>query len=241
MHKEHLQAFIKQNFRPLKTKENAPIMIGRDTYEWVLGREKKKSFSRLTVADVEKLIDKYQIKQVDFEDGVTYIVHPDADKQMLVEWYAEESERENPITRTLLKPKLDFSKSALDKADPAGEAEGEEYFISELALGHIAPAADAGKSIALLVSELTPKQVIDALDDNHVRFHYEEAEIHVLAHDEEPGDSPVYPAVFPAPLPGTEISLQQLDVSQRTALDGAYRDTVEESSHSVEHTITKAE
>lgn len=236
----HLENFIKENFRPLKTKENAALLIGRATYEWVLKAEKTKKLSHLTLAAVEDLIVKHDLKKVDFEDGVTYIVHPQADRSIMVSYYSEEAEAENPMVRTLLKPRLNLKKKAEDKA--GAMQEGEKYLVSELALAlMIRDFRPDETAAARAASELTPEVIIEALGGSAVRYHYEDGEVQILAKDEEAGDSPVYPAVFPVALPGTEVSMQQLDASQRTVLDGAYRDTAQESSHSVEHKITRAE
>ncbi|MFH1538910.1 MAG: hypothetical protein ABIH66_08110 [bacterium] len=242
MEGKRLKQFIKKNFRPLKTKEKAPIMIGRDTYAWVLKQEKKKNFAHLTVAIIDELVEKYELKKADFEDGRTYIVHPRVGRNIMVAYYSEEEESENPIIRTLLKPRLSQRKNAADRA--AEPQEGEKYLVSEQALARIFKdfrQEDDSDMAADIAADLTTAEVVDALGRDAVRYHYDEAEVQILAKDEDPGDSPVHPTVFPAALPGTEVSMQQLDASQRTILDGAYRDTATESSHSVEHKITRSE
>ncbi|MEW6200851.1 MAG: hypothetical protein AB1546_02675 [bacterium] len=242
MNTEEFSEFIKENFRPIKTRENAPVKIGRRTYDWLLKKEKRTGLSHLTLSQLEQLIEKHCLCKVDFEDGYTYITNQDAEREMMVAYYSESAEHDNPMISTHLKPFITPG-GKRPVADLPSCPDAEEYHISENAIRDI--IGEVPQEITLTPAALTEKitrdVVIDAIDRNLVRYHYEDDEIHIVSQTEDPGDSPVHPLLLPKSLPGTEISFQELDVSQRTFLDGAYRDKANISSHNIEHKITRSD
>jgi hypothetical protein len=161
---------------------------------------------------------------------------------MMVAYYSENAEHEDPMISTLLKPFLiPGEKYTGEEASSCLDAE--EYHISENAIRDILGEfpQEIIATPAAIADKITRDAVIEAIDKNLVRYHYEDDEIHIISHTEDPGDSPVYPMILPKPLPGTEISFQELDVSQRTFLDGSYRDKANVSSHNIEHKITRSD
>ncbi|MEW5946750.1 MAG: hypothetical protein AB1742_11180 [bacterium] len=245
MKDDMLKAFVREHFRPLKTRENADIRIGRKTYEWILEKEGRTRLDHLTLERLNEIVAKHALRKVEFEDGAVYIAHPGADRSMMVSYYSEEARRENPMAAMFLKPetkRLPSKRAGGGGVDAEGEGAGEKYAVSESALMEMARefSNGAGLPAPALLDAISADVVASALERNLVRYHYEDGEVQIIAQNEESGDSPMHTIVFPSPLPGTEVSMQELDSSQRTFLDGAYRDAANVSSHSLEHKITKS-
>ncbi|HOX27567.1 MAG TPA: hypothetical protein PLQ76_00285 [bacterium] len=230
---ENYEKFIREHFTPLRIKGLANVFMGKKTAKIVLAGEKRKRLSHLSPQKADTLIEKYDLKKFSFDNGRTYVVNLNAEKKTMLDFYAERSTEDAE----------DEGVSISDIALSMDEDIPEKYFISEIALEII-----TGDTPAILEMEpdaavdfISTDEIVAALDENKLRLHNGEGFITVLANDEEVPDSDNYLLILDRPLPGSEISLEELDLKRRTAIDGSYRDDVSQSGHDFEHMLTNLE
>lgn len=228
---EQYKCFVKEHFRPLKIKDGGDVRIGRRTYDWILLQENRTRLGHLTMDDVQALAGKWALKMVPFDDGYTYIVNPDHEREVMVAFYEKKAEQDGAAE--VLPANLDVSEKELL----------ESYSISQPAIELL--TGDAAEDIDLdadaPVDFLTNEMLEQALAEGTVRIFVEEGSFTVISADEETPEGEIYTLHMQRPLPGTEVPISKLDLKRRTYITGAYRDQVENSSHDFEHHVTRME
>lgn len=222
--------FIKENFRPLKLKEGPGIRLGRRTNKWILEHEHKARLSHLTIDNLEKMIKKYELTAVKFDDGYTYVVKTDVEREIMVEFYSKKEEAESlAVSGELIHDMPVF----------------EDELIQNCRISDSAIETITGDDIEDI--DLKPDAAVDfisqdmleqALADEKVRIFADEGGYTIISCEEEQPEGETYPLFLERPLPCTEIPLSSLDPKKSTAITGQYRDDVSSSEHEFEHNVT---
>ena len=232
--RDGFKEFVKANFRILKVKDNENLRMGRRTYDWITAQEKTNRLSHVTPETLSHLIGKFGLSKVRFDDGFTYIVNPVVEREIMVGFYQQKQEMEEEIeAASPLRGQV-----ALDDDELL-----DSYSISELAIEAI--TGDSIEDIDLkadaVVDFISNDILEEALASGWVVMTVEDGLYTILACDEEGPETEVHPLHVERPLPGAEVPINKLDLKERTAITGAYRDQVRQSSHDFEHFITRKE
>ncbi len=223
--------FFSEHFMPFKTKEKKNYRIGKKTYSWLLDKENRKRLSYLTEKDMERLAGKYFLKKVEFDDGKCYIVKPEIERNILVRFYQEKEEESGErIERTLR-----------DSVPLRDDDLLERYRISAAAVELI--TGDDSDELELnpdsVVDFIPQVMIIDALFDGRVKMYLDEDYFVIITADEDYSDKDVFTLYAESPLPGTEVPIGELDVKEKTAIIGMYRDEVVGTGHDFSERINK--
>jgi len=217
------EEFIKKNFRPLKVRESGKYRMGRNTYRWVVEKENKSRLSHITFEKLQSLVDSHALQQVNFDDGYFYLVKPEAERDILVEYYQQSEEGSGWADQPAIK----------DGAPVLDRDLLESYRISDEAIELI-----TGDSVDEM--ELTPDSVVDfisnemieeALEKEMVKIYYDEGAFVIIAEHRDMPDRDTYPIYLERILLGTEVSIDELDLTQKTVITGLYRDQVGRPKH----------
>ncbi|HOO55983.1 MAG TPA: hypothetical protein PLN69_04115 [bacterium] len=226
---EKYKGFLKEHFRPLRVKEFPNVKIGKLTYQWLLGKENIKRLSHMTSSKIEKLIEKHGIRIFCFEDRIVYIVKPEVERDILVHFYQNLDQQEKDSIYEIFD--LDNTNKRLFN----------NYRVTESAIETL--TGDRVDEIEMtsdsLVDFISSDRIIQALENDEVKIFIGEENIIVMDSSEETPEFETYQLILDRPLPGTEISLTELELKERTAIEGTYRDDVSMSDHGFEHNITR--
>lgn len=226
---DQYKCFVKEHFRPLKIKDARDFRMGRRTHQWLLEQEQRTRLSHLTMDELQHLVQQWDLKMVPFDDGCTYIVNPGMERDVMVAFYQARDGQDNAA-------------AVLRAQVPATENELlESYRISESALESLTgdTAQDLGLDPDSAVDFLANDVLEKAMESGQVRIFVEEGFFTVITGDEEVPEGEVFALYIQRPLPGTEISISNLDLNRRTYITGMYRDQVKNSSHDFEHNVTR--
>lgn len=230
---EEFRKFVKEHFQPLRVRDAGNIRIGRLTNRWVQERKKSRRFSHLTSEKLDEIVKDYSLKCFTFDDGFTYIVNPEVERDIMVEFYEKKELLEAAAGRELLDTEVPVTAH-----DLTGVCR-----ISGPAI--FALTGDTPEGLEMTpdsaVDFISADQIEEAVEKEIVSLHIDEGFVAVVCADEDFDDADAYTLILDRPLPGMEIPLAELDPKQRTAITGAYRDDVHESSHDFEHTVTRLE
>jgi hypothetical protein len=232
--RDGFKEFVKSNFRMLKVKDNENLRMGRRTYDWIIAQEHTSRLSHLTPETLSHLIEKLGLSKAPFDDGFTYIVKPEIEREIMVEFYQEKQEKEEEVEAAApLRGQV-----ALDDDELL-----DSYRISELAVEAI--TGDSMEDLDLkadaVVDFITNDVLEEALASGWVVMTVEDGLYTILACDEEGPETEVHPLHVERSLPGAEVPINKLELKERTSITGAYRDQVSQSSHDFEHIITRKE
>lgn len=224
--------FFEENFIPFKTKDKKKnYRIGKHTHSWLCDKEKRKRFSHLTEEDLDALVARYFLKKVDFDDGKCYIVKPEIERDILVRFYQEKEEESGERIEYTLRDTVPVRDDDLL----------EKYRISAAAVEAI--TGDTSDELELnphsAVDFIPQIMIIDALFDGKVKMYLDEGYYTIIASDEDYIDKDVFALHAESPIPGTEVPISELDVKQKTAIIGMYRDQVIGTGHDFSEKIEK--
>lgn len=216
--KDGLLRFVKDNFKPIKIKGAENHYIGRRTADWLGKQRGGARLSHLTPELLDEITASYDLKVVAFDDGNTYIVYPGAELEIMEEFFSAAGADGIDEGDIYLKDAAPFSESDLL----------ERYRISEAAIFEL-----TGETPEDL--ELTPESAIDfisadsiegAIDRGDVKIFFEDGIYTVISSQEETPELENYTLYLERLLIGCEVSVDELELSQRTRITGTYRDQV---------------
>lgn len=225
--------FVREHFRLVRIKAGKPVRMGRRTYEWILKQENKSGLNHLTSEKLDARISKYELKHFVFDDGWAYVVKPDVERKVMVEFYQQREEEEERTGAAL---------SEHGVPEP-GDDLLDSYGISEAALEELTgdTAADLGLQPDAAVDFISNEMIESGMHENRVRIFVDEGRCVVITEAEEIPEGEIFNLYLTRPLPGTEVPISDLDPSGRTYITGAYRDNVGGGSHDFEHIFTRME
>jgi hypothetical protein len=91
------------------------------------------------------------------------------------------------------------------------------------------------------VDFISNEMIENGMHENRVRIFVDEDRCVVITETEEIPEGEIFNLHLTRPLPGTEVPIGDLDLSGRTYITGAYRDSVGGGSHDFEHIFTRME
>lgn len=209
--------FIKSNFKPLKIKDGKPHFIGRRTADFLSKERGGARLSHLCHDSLAEIIAAHDLRVIEFDDGNIYVVCPMAEEEIMVEFY-DLRNGESDASTLVLK----------DNAPLSDDDFLERYRISEAAIFEITGETPDDLQLAsdTVIDFITAEQIIECMDEGIVKVYSEEGVYTVISCQEETPEMENYDLYLEKVLPGCEVSLEELDLSQRTIITGTYRDQV---------------
>lgn len=210
--------FVKNNFKPVKIKGGKPHFIGRRTADFLTKERGGARLSHLSPALLADIVAEFDLRSFEFDDGNVYVVCPLSEKEIMVEFYELRNLEEGDDGTLILK----------DNAPVLDSDLLENFRISEAAIFEITGETpeDLQLSSDSIVDFISTEQIEECMDAGTVKVFFEEGVYTVISTQEDTPELENYDLYLETMLPGCEISLDELDLTQRTIITGTYRDQV---------------